>query len=149
MSVVISAFLLPVVSNGETHTDTLSNPSKKGGSIAPLLKKFAEITVPVFVLIVSGDPLLGGTAVPVTTNSHDGMYKAVGSAKLMEEKKDPASAREVSSVRQNVFSLLFTRSEQNFIHALSQVNNGPFNEGPAIKVPGYGIAFMNRNIAKR
>ena len=61
-SVVITAVLFPL-----THTETNSIPSKKGGSIAPLSKKFAEITVPVTGLITTGVPLVFGVVVPIVS----------------------------------------------------------------------------------
>ena len=68
-SVVICAARFPLVSLGDTQTETDSMPSKYGASIAPPLKKFAEITVPLMLSMTSGLPLVGGTVVPVTSCS--------------------------------------------------------------------------------
>ena len=64
---VTIALLFPFRSGASTQTETNSLPSRKGGSIAPLSKKFAEIKVPVKGLITIGVPLVFGTVVPVVS----------------------------------------------------------------------------------
>ena len=96
--------MVPLSSGGLIQTDTVSNPSKYGGSIAPLSKKFAEITVPVILLMTIGVPLEFGSLVPMASNLHSSPGKA---AALVGSSDCEQAAKKIRKTAQQLERLRF------------------------------------------